>query len=398
MSTMGTKSDEIKYVNVALPVPVKRLFTYRVPQSMAKMIVPGCRVKVKFGKRYITGYIISLCGKPRGNFRIREISVLVDKIPLIKKELLDLADWMAGYYLHSLGEILKVMLPAGITGKQRVGSGEISEESFPHEIESPKLSVGQKKVFTVVTEAMKAEKHISVMLHGVTGSGKTEVYMRCIEEAINSGKRAIVLIPEIALIPQITVRFKRRFGDRMAVLHSRLTGAQRYTIWKNASNGELDIVIGPRSAVFVPMKDLGIIVVDEEQDFSYKQQEKPHYNAVDVALFRARGENAVLLLGSATPSLLRYFQFKNSGDCYFRLLTRPTGHKLPLVEIVDMRGRKELFSDRLLDLLDNSFAAGQQSILLLNRRGHANFVQCRKCGWIDTCPNCSISLTYHTRG
>ncbi|MDZ7860410.1 MAG: primosomal protein N' [Candidatus Krumholzibacteriota bacterium] len=387
-----------KYVNVVLPVPVKRVFTYRVPPEMAELVNPGCRVKVKFGRRGLTGYILSFCGKPRGNFRIRELSALVDKTPLINEELLDLAGWMADYYLHPIGEILKVMLPAGITGKQRFSPEEISQRSFPREINSPKLNDEQEKAFEVVTEGMKEGKHLSVMLHGVTGSGKTEVYMRCIEEAFNYGKRAILLIPEIALIPQITVRFKRRFGDRVAVLHSRLTGAQRYAIWKKASTGELDIVIGPRSAVFVPMKDLGIFVVDEEQDASYKQQEKPHYNAVDVAFYRARNENAVLLMGSATPSLPRYFQFKNSGDYYFQLRTRPTGGEMPPVEIVDMRGSRQVFSDKLLDLIAKSHAAGEQSILLLNRRGHANFVQCRKCGWIDTCPNCSISLTYHTRG
>lgn len=398
LATMEAKINKIKYVDVVLPVPVKRFFTYRVPPDMVKSIVPGCRVKVKFGKRHVTGYILSFCRKPKGNFRIRELSDLVDKTPLINKKLLDLARWMADYYFYPLGEILKIMLPAGITGKQRVSPGEISEKSFPHEIRSPKLNAEQEKVFIVVTEAINARKHINVMLHGVTGSGKTEVYMRCIKEAIKSGKRAIVLIPEIALIPQITVRFKRRFGDRVAVLHSRLTGAQRHTIWKKASSGELDVVIGPRSAVFVPMKELGIFIVDEEQDSSYKQQEKPHYNAVDVALFRARSENAVLLMGSATPSLSRYSKFRSSGDYYFQLQARPGGYKMPPVEIVDMRGCKQLFSDKLLDILDKGLKAGEQSIILLNRRGHANFVQCRNCGWIDSCPNCSISLTYHTRG
>ncbi|MCK4236780.1 MAG: primosomal protein N', partial [Candidatus Krumholzibacteria bacterium] len=232
----------------------------------------------------------------------------------------------------------------------------------------------------------------------VTGSGKTEVYLRCIGEVLRMGGSALVLVPEIALIPQTTTRFRRRFGREVAVLHSRLTGAQRFSIWKGAARGDIRVVIGARSAVFVPLRGLGIIVVDEEQDASFKQKEKPHYDAVAVADFRARSERAVLLLGSATPALETYESSRKGDIRSLRLYSRPAAGRMPPVEIVDMRGKQEIFSEELLDAVEAVIKKGEQAIILLNRRGHANYVQCRKCGWIEICPNCSISLTYHSRG
>jgi primosomal protein N' (replication factor Y) len=249
-----------------------------------------------------------------------------------------------------------------------------------------------------VTREFARGTHNGFLLHGITGSGKTEVYLRCIDEAHRKGKSALVLIPEIALIPQTTARFRRRFGSGVAVLHSRLTGPQRCTIWTKAARGKVKVVIGARSAVFVPLKDLGIIVVDEEQDGSYKQEEKPHYNAVDVARFRAENEGAVLLLGSATLSLETYESSKKNAVTYLKLRSRPVIDRLPEVKIVDMREREGVFSEELLGSLEACIGRGEQAIVLLNRRGHASFIQCKKCGWIERCPYCSISLTYHSRG
>jgi primosomal protein N' (replication factor Y) len=211
------------------------------------------------------------------------------------------------------------------------------------------------------------------------------------------GGSALVLIPEIALIPQTTARFRRRFGDKVAVLHSRLTGAQRHTIWKRAKSGEVRVVIGPRSAVFVPLENLSVIVVDEEQDSSFKQEEKPHYNAVEVAKKRAQIEGCVLLLGSATPSLKSYSEAVEGKIGYLQLQSRPSKRDMPELELVDMRGRDGLISEELLEALEGCLKRGEQAIVLHNRRGHANYVQCRECGHIERCPNCSISLTYHSR-
>jgi primosomal protein N' (replication factor Y) len=184
----------------------------------------------------------------------------------------------------------------------------------------------------------------------------------------------------------------------VAVLHSRLTGAQRHSIWQDAKHGRARVIIGPRSSVFVPLPRLGIIVVDEEQDSSFKQEEKPHYHAVLVAEQRARRGRAALLLGSATPSLETYDSAQRGETCYYLLRGRPDGAPLPRVEIIDMRGRRGLLSEELITALERCVSGGGQGIVLLNRRGHANFIQCKKCGWVPLCPNCSISLTFHSRG
>ncbi|MBD3179897.1 MAG: primosomal protein N' [Candidatus Latescibacteria bacterium] len=388
-----------QYADIALPVPLDRFFTYGLPAELIDDIGTGSRVRVRFGRRKLTGYVVGFVDKPEGDFKIRDIEKLVDRQPLLNDELLKLARWISSYYVHPLGEVLRVMLPASVKGKPRKRARGADEASFPLEIEAPELHSQQSEVFEVVRGHLERGEYANILLHGITGSGKTEVYLRAISEALKMGKRALVLIPEIALIPQLTVRFTRRFGSsRVAVLHSRLTGAQRHLIWQSAAAGELDVVIGPRSAVFVPMKELGIIVVDEQQDISFKQHEKPHYHAVDAADFRARHLGAVLLMGSATPSLISYSRARKADGRYFHLGSRPLDGELPKVQIVDMRGKKEALSEELLDALESRVSRGEQGIVLLNRRGHANFIQCRKCGWIDRCPNCSISLTYHSRG
>lgn len=390
-------SDSV-FADIALPLPVDRFFTYKVPGDLAESLAPGCRVVVPFGNRKMTGYLISLHGENEGKYKIKSILKQIDEHPLLHGDLMKLAGWMAEYYIHPLGEILRAMLPAGVKGKGRKSSEDGSAGDFPREAESPVLGDDQNSAFIAITDSARKSSADTFLLYGVTGSGKTEVYMRAIEEALSIGRTALVLVPEIALIPQATARFRHRFGDRVAVLHSRLTGPQRSSIWKKASAGEIDVVIGPRSAVFVPLKGLGIIVVDEEQDSSFNQEEKPHYNAVDVAKFRGKNENAVVILGSATPSLESYDSAVRGEIKSFRISSRPAESKLPPVEVIDMRGRDEIISSELLEGLDSCVGRGDQAIILINRRGHANYIQCRKCGWIDRCPNCSISLTYHSKG
>ncbi len=392
---MTLRNSPASLVDVALPLPVDRLFTYRVPGSLAGTVARGARVVVPFGARRMTGYVLRERRRAPKGMKLKDIISVVDKEPLLDDTLLELADWMAGRYVHSQGEVLKAMLPAGIKGRGRLRE---EKDSFPPELESPDLEPDQLAAFEEIKEAIGRPDNCGFLLHGVTGSGKTEVYLRCIGEVLERGGSALVLIPEIALIPQTTARFRRRFGPKVAVLHSRLTGPQRAAIWRGAAAGEIRVVIGARSAVFVPLERLEIIVVDEEQDTSFKQEEKPHYNAVEVAGRRAEREGAVLLLGSATPSLETYASARKGAMVYLRLRSRPAGGKMPGIEIVDMRGREELVSSELLDALEAVHERSEQAIILLNRRGHANYVQCRKCGWIARCPNCSISLTYHSRG
>ena len=395
---MGASKQPPSLFDVAVPFPVDKLFTYRVPDALRGRVKPGARVIVPFGPRRVTGYAIAERARAPGKVPLRELVGLVDEEPLLTEKLLELARWMADYYVHPLGEALKAVLPASVKGKGRLPTEDETEGKFPVEVENPELTPDQQVAFDALREALAAGAGGRFLLHGVTGSGKTEIYLRCIDEALRMGKSALVLIPEIALIPQTTSRFRRRFGGSVAVVHSRLTGAQRATIWRGARSGELRIVIGARSAVFVPLKNLGIIVIDEEQDSSFKQEDKPRYNAVQAAEFRAVSEGAVLLLGSATPSLESYVAAKRGGMAYLTLQSRPGGLEMPRVDIVDMRGRYEILSEELLRALEDCLARGEQAVILLNRRGHANFVQCRSCGWIEYCPNCSISLTFHSRG
>jgi primosomal protein N' (replication factor Y) len=392
---MVRRNSPTSLVDVALPLPVDRLFTYRVPGALTETVRRGVRVVVPFGARRITGYVVGERMRAPAGMKLKEIISLVDKEPLLGETLLELADWMAGRYVHSLGEVLRAMLPAGVKGRGRLRE---EKDAFPPELEFPTLEPDQRKAFDAITNAVVRHGKSVFLLHGVTGSGKTEVYLRCIGEVLERGGSALVLIPEIALIPQTTARFRRRFGSKVAVLHSRLTGPQRAAIWRGAAGGDIRVVIGARSAVFVPLEQLEIIVVDEEQDTSFKQEEKPHYNAVEVVGRRAEQEGAVLLLGSATPSLETYAAARKGDMEYLMLRSRPAGGKMPAIEIVDMRGREELVSSELLDALETVHGRGEQAIILINRRGHANYVQCRKCGWIARCPNCAISLTYHSRG
>ncbi len=395
---MGTSQKPSSLFDVAVPFPVDKLFTYAVPEALRGRVKPGSRVLVPFGHRRVTGYAIEERCRTPGAVKIREIASLVDEEPLLTEELLDLARWMSSYYLHPLGEVLRAVLPSTIKGKGRPAGEDETKGKFPAEIEYPALTPDQAAAFEPIRAALDSGASARFLLHGVTGSGKTEVYLRCIEEALDRGKSALVLVPEIALIPQTTSRFRRRFGESVAVLHSRLTGAQRAVLWRGARSGEIRIVIGARSAVFVPLTRLGIIVVDEEQDSSFKQEDKPRYGAVQAAGFRARREGAVLLLGSATPSLEAYDAARRGETGYLVLRSRPLGLEMPRVDIVDMRGRYEIFSEELLRSLEECVARREQAVVLLNRRGHANFVQCRSCGWIERCPNCSISLTFHGRG
>ncbi|RKZ08563.1 primosomal protein N' [bacterium] len=385
-----------RFADVVLPVPVDRRFTYNVPPRHRGDVAVGCRVVVPFGRRRMTGYVVALRDDSPEGVELKDLSAVIDNPPLITGNLISVAESMSRYYIHTLGEVLRAVLPASVKGLAR-GRKRQKALEFPDEARYPELTEDQAVALRQIVRPLSESKHAAFLLHGVTGSGKTEVYLRSIEEALRLGKGAIVLIPEIALIPQATSRFKQRFGSSVEVYHSRLTGAEKHGIWQRALNGETKVVIGARSAVFVPVLNLGIIVVDEEQDDSFKQQEKPHYNAVTVARMRARQENGVLVLGSATPSLESFKESREGGMVSLKLSTRPSGMTMPEVVVVDMRGRDGIFSDELLEELESVVARREKALILMNRRGHANFVQCKDCGWIDYCPRCSISLTFHSR-
>jgi primosomal protein N' (replication factor Y) len=266
-------------------------------------------------------------------------------------------------------------------------------KSYP----KPELTSDQEAIFSEILKGIHSKQFSPFLIYGVTGSGKTEIYLRAIEEVLNQRKEAIVLVPEISLTPQLFSRFKDRFGENLSLLHSKLGRGERYDQWRRIRKGEVKIALGARSAIFAPFKNLGIIIVDEEHDPSYKQEEKLKYHARDLAVMRAKQEEATLLLGSATPSLESFY---NTEKGKLRLLTLPErieGKPLPRVEVVDMRNEKDLLSEKVRGALQKNIADKKQSLLFLNRRGFANFILCPDCGLTFKCPNCSVTLTYHLR-
>ncbi|MFX3618416.1 MAG: primosomal protein N' [Sporolactobacillus sp.] len=262
------------------------------------------------------------------------------------------------------------------------------------------LTDEQAAAIKPIFAAIASEKPEIFLCHGVTGSGKTEIYLQAIERVIDLKKQAIVLVPEISLTPLMVHRFKGRFGDQVAVLHSGLSRGEKYDEWRKIRDGQVSVVVGARSAVFAPFKQLGLIIIDEEHESSYKQEDHPRYHARDVAVRRANGHHCPVLLGSATPSLESYARAQKQVYTLLTLKERFNHHPLPPVKIIDMReemrdGNHSVFSRILLEKIKNKMERGEQTVLFLNRRGYATFVMCRSCGTVIKCPHCDISLTYH---
>ncbi len=262
------------------------------------------------------------------------------------------------------------------------------------------LTDEQRKAFEVILEPMRDERYESLLLHGVTGSGKTEIYLQAIDQILQKGKEAIVLVPEISLTPQMVRRFKERLGSKVAVLHSGLSSGERFDEWQRIRNGESPVVIGARSAIFAPLRKIGLIIIDEEHESSYKQEENPKYHARTIAKWRAQKHQAVLILGSATPAVESYYLARTGYYRWIPLRERVNQLPYPSIHVVDMReemqkGNRSIFSQKLSEQLLQCVERGEQAILFLNRRGFSTFVMCRECGEALQCPSCDISLTYH---
>ena len=303
------------------------------------------------------------------------------------------------------GSSLRRLIESGaVTTFERGARGTAAESRVSDLEEPPTPTSDQAAALEIVVGALREGRRETVLLHGVTGSGKTEVYLMAIAESLAMGRGAIALVPEIALTPQTASRFTRRFGSRVAVIHSRLSAGERGAAWRSIAEGKCDVVVGPRSAVFAPVRHLGLVVIDEEHDASYKQSDaNPRYHARDVALERSRLSSASLILGSATPSLESYLSAQHG---VYRLATLPSrigGRPLPRVEIVDMRNERGVHAGtaigaRLCDAIADRLLKKEQAIMLLNRRGFSNYLQCRTCGHVIRCQRCSVSLTYHRTG
>lgn len=533
-------SDTFRYCDVALPVPVDRLFTYEIPLPVRQHAQVGCRVLVPFSTRKLTGVILQLRDDAPDQ-EIREILALADAAPVLDRDLLRLGTWIAEYYCAPVGEVFKGMLP--LSGESRRGiryalteggrniarqliiktdgdastqvlgmleqqarsaeylsskvpdakpslralikrgwvvAEKIAEERDPlrasaerlqaefvsrpdattklnrserellaflelhpgphnlaelgdrvkrateagrslarrqlirlepeswrapagYERPVPVLNLHQEQAFQSIRQALDAHKFKAFLLQGVTGSGKTEVYLRAIEAALALGKNALLLVPEIALTPAVAGQFFHRFGNQVAILHSAFGDSERAEHWRRIRNGHARVVVGTRSAVFAPVKNLGLVIVDEEHDGGYKQQETPRYQGRDVALMRASQAQAVAVLGSATPSIESRFNADQGKYTRLMLPERIAQRPMPEVRIVDMRvefletKKQATFSRVLLSEMELRLQQGEQTMLLLNRRGFSSFMVCRACGERLLCANCSVVLTHHRR-
>ena len=263
-----------------------------------------------------------------------------------------------------------------------------------------KLTQDQQRAYDAICESIEERQQRTFLLHGVTGSGKTEVYLQTIERVLNHDRQAMMLVPEIALTPQMVLRFKKRFGDEVAVLHSGLSKGERYDEWQKIRDGRARVSVGARSSVFAPFKELGMIIIDEEHESSYKQEDYPRYHARDIAEWRSQYHQCPLVLGSATPCLESYARADKGVYQLLSLPNRVNDQAMPHIDIVDMReelssGNRSMFSNQLREAIESRLANKEQIVLFLNRRGYASFMLCRDCGHVPQCPNCDISLTYH---
>jgi len=325
--------------------------------------------------------------------RARCLEVLCDEHDIFLSDLLHYADTSKSVvdYLEKNGYVYLY---------ESVEREDILNYDPEHEEKRHILNAEQQHVYKEVSADISSCTKQTYLLRGVTGSGKTEVYLNLIEKTIAVGRNAIFLVPEISLTPQMVSQVTSRFGDRVAVIHSSLTQKQRYEQWKKINEGEVDVVVGARSAVFSPFKNLGLIIVDEEHENTYKSEFSPKYNAIEIAKFRANQHSSVVILASATPLVESTFKAQNGKYKYLQMLSRVNNNPLPATYIVDMRnemanGNMSIFSEKLINEIALNLENGEQTILFLNRRGFSSFVSCRFCGYVPKCPNCNISLTYH---
>ncbi len=388
-----------------MPVPLDGTFSYRfqLDEDDGQMIVDGDLVEVPFGRRKkVLGLVVGVSEldpdtKKVDGYLLKNINRVHGPEYRILDDRLKLAQWIASYYALPLGQVVPLFHPPGPGTRARKSRHENPEYPTVDALDVS-LTTAQGEVVAVADEWLQKQKYGAIMLHGVTGSGKTEVYLTIIKKALDMGRDALFLLPEIALTPQTLTRIRARFGDQVAAIHSGLSAGQRCRVHEAAAKGEIKVVVGPRSALFAPLKNIGVIVVDEEHENSYKQDETPRYHARHSALVRGRDNNAVVVLGSATPDI-ESMHNAVQGRYVLKSLSERMGGGLPEVEVVDMRGvsQPDGLSEVLRDAMDQTLAAGKQVILFYNRRGFARAWQCRDCGEMMECPNCDIALTYHLR-
>jgi len=458
---------------IVVDVSLDRMFDYQIPPALMDQVAVGSHVNVPFGRRHAQGFVVSL--ETKSAFKeLKNIHSVIGTHPLIGKQMMELACWMAEYYAAPIEPSIRTVLPSAVRKKNaqfskrlfvypldkalddvaleklrkrapkqarviellrsdelmqmselaraaettsttirtlekngflRIDKQNVERDPFAQQTILPtqplELMQSQKDAFKIVCRSIDAEKPKVTLLYGVTGSGKTEVYLQALDYALKQGKGGIILVPEIALTPQTVERFRGRFGEGIAVLHSHLSDGERHDEWHRINEGKARIVIGARSALFAPVHQLGLIVVDEEHENTYKQSELPRYNARDVAVMRGHMEGCAVVLGSATPALESYNNALSGKYTLATLPERADNRRMPVVRVIDMRLEAEkkggggIFSQDLVEAIRLRLKRGEQIILFLNRRGFSTSLICEKCGYVASCESCSIAMTYH---
>lgn len=442
---------------------IDKTFTYKINKEQLPLLKVGMRVVVPFGKQTLEGFVLKIYENKDVSLenKLKEIISIVDTYPILNEELLTLGKYISKTTLCSLMTSYQAMLPKALKAKKKVNMTPkydtyicINYGMYNNDI---KFNASQEKILELLKENKKVKKEVlnkisvssvntllkknilleekeenyrynlineekikfnlneeqqkvykeifnfintneTFLLYGVTGSGKTNVYMKVIEDVIKNNKTAILLVPEISLTPQIIKRFTSYFSN-IAVLHSGLSDGEKYDEWRKINEGKVNIVIGARSAIFAPLKNIGVIIIDEEHSQTYKQENNPRYNAIDIAKERCKYHNCPLILGSATPSLESFARAKKGVYKLLELKNRYNNNTMPKVEIIDMnkefKKASGYFSNTLIDQIKETLERNEQVILFLNRRGYSSFLTCSSCGYVEKCPNCDISLTYH---
>ena len=439
------------YADVLVEIKgLDKTFTYKVPLNTKV----GIRVKVPFGKRILEGFVLNIYSEKNFDYEIKDIIGIIDSEPVINEEMMTLGKYISKKTLSPLISTYQAMLPSALkaknnfkvnkkyikvlniiknvslSGKQKeiydlIKSGKnnktelnkISSYAVKKLIEDGIVFEEEKEVYRIdfeesevvkdlpltleqknVIESISLNEFNPYLLHGVTGSGKTLVYIKLIEKVLKMGKQAILLVPEISLTPQVVDTFRKRFGKIIAILHSRLNDGEKYDEWRKMTEGDAKVVIGARSAVFAPFNNLGIIIIDEEHSVTYKQENTPKYNTIDVALKRGKYHNCPIILASATPSIESYTRAK-SGIYTLLEMKKRVNNNLPKVKLIDMKDEfkkgNRVFSSDLTNKINERLKNKEQIIVLLNRRGFSTTISCKECGFTHKCPNCDIPLTYH---
>ncbi len=380
-------------VHVVLNVPINKTFEYLIDnQDIEKYL----RVQVPFGRRKLDGLIVDYTENESSEYKLKKVLRVYDKEAVIKDDDYELAKSISKTNFCSIGEALSLFIPKGLRPNKNDNNFELEKEVSKYE-----LTEDQEVVFKKIKSYIKLENYKTFLLHGITGSGKTEIYFHVINEVIKKGKQVILLIPEIALTPQMITFFIKRIGDQVAVIHSNLKKSERLREFYKIKNEEAKVVIGPRSALFAPVNNLGAIIIDEEHDDSYKSNSKPRYMTKHLASKKAKKSNGVLILGSATPSIESLYYAKKGFLEYLVLSKRYNNKELPEIKVIDLKSSEKVedfyLSKEMYQYIEDALNQEEQIILYLNRRGFSNIISCFDCGEVVYCQKCSIPMTYHKR-